>query len=389
MTERRAWPPPLHRSLELHLEGAAHARHPLSRKCTVVSPTAKRHLRHVTPGAQTPLGWLFGCDVLPAETRPHLRLRHTTQHQLYQRSPEAAPPPPLSPAEPLPTGTDPATQEAQHASPHDVLPAHPAASARPVPEQPPAPADDGLQAPASPESLERWSWVHDVVRSKRGRQADVAVAAGLPLDYTLRSHGCLMTRPEVEVVSRAEATHRQALQTGDPHDWSWTGFTCWGLPTSQQQQQQEEEAGAAGRPGAAAALPLMDPDQAPTGKGAWVGALTHLASVAGDTVAAALLDRSVHLWRVCAGGRVHVHLVADHVNTPDVWPDMTVTIRAAQLDAPLLERLLELPMDVHEGSVTGELTILAYNDTTWCAALPTPHTLVPACCGTTPLKGGH
>ncbi len=60
-----------------------------------------------------------------------------------------------------------------------------------------------------------------------------------------------------------------------------------------------------------------------------------------------------------------MRLTAQHVGVPDIWPDMTVTIRANSLHAPLVERILELPMDIQEGTLSGELKIRVYDTKSW------------------------
>ncbi|GIL58074.1 hypothetical protein Vafri_13269, partial [Volvox africanus] len=77
-----------YRALEVAVEGDAYERPAASAKCTLVNPHAKRHLRHVTPGA-TAMGQpprRFGCDSLPRGTA--LALQHASAV-----SELAAPPP--------------------------------------------------------------------------------------------------------------------------------------------------------------------------------------------------------------------------------------------------------------------------------------------------------
>ncbi len=50
---------------------------------------------------------------------------------------------------------------------------------------------------------------------------------------------------------------------------------------------------------------------------------------------------------------------------PGLWPDLSVSIRGEALHGPLIERLLELPMDIHDGRVDGELRIRAYDAASW------------------------
>ena len=60
-----------------------------------------------------------------------------------------------------------------------------------------------------------------------------------------------------------------------------------------------------------------------------------------------------------SGGRLRVHIQAAGIATYSVPPEvpggrtptMTVTVAGQDLHAPLVERILELPMDIHEGRV--------------------------------------
>ncbi len=60
-----------------------------------------------------------------------------------------------------------------------------------------------------------------------------------------------------------------------------------------------------------------------------------------------------------------LRLTSRGMNLPGVWPDLTVTIRGDQLHGPLVERLLELPMDIYEGRLDGELKLRAYDTPSW------------------------
>ena len=44
---------------------------------------------------------------------------------------------------------------------------------------------------------------------------------------------------------------------------------------------------------------------------------------------------------------------------------MQVSIKGADLHAPLVERLIELPMDITGGRISGELTLRAHDEATW------------------------
>eukprot|EP00873_Tetraselmis_striata_P029672 jgi/Tetstr1/449936/TSEL_036990.t1 len=64
-------------------------------------------------------------------------------------------------------------------------------------------------------------------------------------------------------------------------------------------------------------------------------------------------------------GRLRVRLVARHILAEDRWPDMAVSIQGEDLHAPMLERLLPVPIDINEGHVSGELRLRAHNKATW------------------------
>ncbi len=154
-----------HRSLDLFLEAEAHTRHVSSLKCTLVSPTAKRHLRHVTEGAASPPPLRFGCDVLPSSPLPTFTLKHI------------------------------------HGSAGHI-----------------SPTDTDTDQYSSVSGLPVVS-VHDMVRPKRGRQLELAASEGLPESYTLTSYGPLMSDSEAREAERAEGAHETTLRTGEPHVW--------------------------------------------------------------------------------------------------------------------------------------------------------------------------
>lgn len=65
------------------------------------------------------------------------------------------------------------------------------------------------------------------------------------------------------------------------------------------------------------------------------------------------------------GGHLSVrvfHRWAQHENERD---NLLVSVVGRGLDAPLIERLLELPFDIHSGTVDGELHVIANDDATW------------------------
>jgi hypothetical protein len=51
--------------------------------------------------------------------------------------------------------------------------------------------------------------------------------------------------------------------------------------------------------------------------------------------------------------------------SPQQRDNLLISVFGRGLAAPLIERLLELPLDIHSGSVDGELHIAANDDATW------------------------
>ncbi len=63
------------------------------------------------------------------------------------------------------------------------------------------------------------------------------------------------------------------------------------------------------------------------------------------------LSSSQHarLTRMClAGGRVRVRVSSKDIHK--AFPETKIVVRAMNLHAPLIDRLLEIPMDIHEGA---------------------------------------
>ncbi len=60
-----------------------------------------------------------------------------------------------------------------------------------------------------------------------------------------------------------------------------------------------------------------------------------------------------------------MHVFHTISSDPDIANDLSISITANQLHAPLVERLIELPMDIHEGRISGELHIRCHDDASW------------------------
>ncbi|KAK9862508.1 hypothetical protein WJX84_009406 [Apatococcus fuscideae] len=63
------------------------------------------------------------------------------------------------------------------------------------------------------------------------------------------------------------------------------------------------------------------------------------------------------------GGRVRVKVSSKDIHK--AFPKTKIVVRAMNLHAPLIDRLLEIPMDIHEGRLNGELTVKAHDARTW------------------------
>jgi hypothetical protein len=68
----------------------------------------------------------------------------------------------------------------------------------------------------------------------------------------------------------------------------------------------------------------------------------------------------------CAGlGHLTVRVLHRWTKAQTGRDNFLLSAHGSSLAAPLIERLLELPMDIHAGSLDGELHIAAYDDATW------------------------
>jgi hypothetical protein len=54
-------------------------------------------------------------------------------------------------------------------------------------------------------------------------------------------------------------------------------------------------------------------------------------------------------FRHCAGGRIRVRLNVKELANPDRLADLELIIWGDNLHAPMIERIVELPMDVYGG----------------------------------------
>ncbi|KAL3160063.1 hypothetical protein ABBQ38_009778 [Trebouxia sp. C0009 RCD-2024] len=66
------------------------------------------------------------------------------------------------------------------------------------------------------------------------------------------------------------------------------------------------------------------------------------------------------------GGRVNIHVTSDGlIKDNGVFPDLRVSLRSQDLHAPLVERMVELPMDITAGRLNGELNLHCHDAATW------------------------
>jgi hypothetical protein len=71
------------------------------------------------------------------------------------------------------------------------------------------------------------------------------------------------------------------------------------------------------------------------------------------------------------GGKVHVMVRASGVVNNDLvtqgprFPNLYVSVKGSDLHAPLIERIVELPMDITAGRANGEFMIKAHDKASW------------------------
>lgn len=63
--------------------------------------------------------------------------------------------------------------------------------------------------------------------------------------------------------------------------------------------------------------------------------------------------------------RVSLVLTMDKIAVPGVWPTLDIVIKGSNIHAPMLERLIEIPIDLHSGRASGSFRILSYDTRTW------------------------
>lgn len=70
-------------------------------------------------------------------------------------------------------------------------------------------------------------------------------------------------------------------------------------------------------------------------------------------------------YGIHAGGDLHVTLDVKDMLRDGVWPDLDAKVFGKNLHGPLIDRILELPMDIHEGRANGYIQIRAFDTKTW------------------------
>ena len=220
----------------MNIQGDAYARSPANDKCTM-GPSAKRHLRHVTPGAATPDLRMYGCDNLPKDVRAHLLPPVMSNKDSWRDSAL-----PDLQAAPTTTATATAPQQVQGggkgaaahravrgrrqvgeaqlqgSSSSSVAAASASAAGK---DGGTAPSDNsgsdgsgggGGSSSSSTPSNKLSYVVHEMARVKKGKGAEAAMAAGKPLAYTIRSYGLLQPADRaVSCAVRCKIMHNTSL----------------------------------------------------------------------------------------------------------------------------------------------------------------------------------
>jgi hypothetical protein len=65
------------------------------------------------------------------------------------------------------------------------------------------------------------------------------------------------------------------------------------------------------------------------------------------------------------GGAIRVRVDCKHMATPGRWGDLLVRVGGKNLHAPVLENLLDIPMDVYGGRLDGEVRLRCADADTW------------------------
>ncbi|KAF6250262.1 hypothetical protein COO60DRAFT_1706191, partial [Scenedesmus sp. NREL 46B-D3] len=310
--------------LELLVHGDAAPRHPASTKVTLANPNARRHLRHVTPGAAGAARLRrFSCDVLPA-----------------------AQPEPAVPRQGRPA----AGAQLELGDALEGMAATPADDAdTSVVFEAAAGSEQAAEAVAD---LERQQQQHS---SSRGREGGAPAPA-------LQLQGA-HSRPGRHAGGGGSSSASNSSSSRPSGDGS-------GVAAAELHQPAAAAAGASAQQGAAAAAALpLETLHIPCGQQG-IPSRVHFQ-----------LAEELHAWQqqqqqqqqgTCADvaqqtGMGHLTLRLRHTwnKAPTGRDNLLLSVQGAGLAAPLIERLLELPMDIHAGSLDGELHIAAYDDATW------------------------
>lgn len=65
------------------------------------------------------------------------------------------------------------------------------------------------------------------------------------------------------------------------------------------------------------------------------------------------------------GGDLYLRVVGRDIGMQKKSGDLSVTVGGSRLSAPLIDRLLEIPMDISDGQIDGEITLRSFNAETW------------------------
>lgn len=67
----------------------------------------------------------------------------------------------------------------------------------------------------------------------------------------------------------------------------------------------------------------------------------------------------------CTGGDLRVTVDVKDMLRDDMWPQLDAKVFGKNLHGPLIDRILEIPMDIHEGRANGYIQIQAFDTQTW------------------------
>ncbi|GAX75992.1 hypothetical protein CEUSTIGMA_g3435.t1 [Chlamydomonas eustigma] len=373
-----------YRELDLLIEGEAHERSAFQARCTMTgknktplvnadygspsSASSKRHLRHVTPGAAAaaaaagrPLK-LFGCDVLPQGVRAGCVLMDAV------RSRSSDPPsandgmpsmlqyqPSVSIAENCHAASGPGLQVKDESLSSSLNGDRYTAAGTLVQTLPKSPCThnylygENHRKYQSGVSMQQLSY-GILQKAREGREGRATMIQHAPPEASLKPS--TLSHMEQDFLHAQGAAVPSSIISPEEllrqEIWQPFGFRPpW---------EELEEGDVLQEDISHSSEALSEQQQLPAG-----------ASVSQDGRKPVSTNQAVVKGRgpQPKGGHVTVTLRCSDIGLPDRRPNLFVSIRGADLHGPLVERTVELPMDVYEGRVGGELRIKSYDDDSW------------------------